>query len=146
VVTFREGRGGPLRGSQIRRGDWQLGADARVLAAAAACSCPSSAFLYRAQSPDGFDRGSGAEERKDGEEAVVGVGGLVETDIYEARNAEPLFYPAKPPAQWLMVAEVAGEVLVVLLAPSDSGDPTRCRPIGCYLAAKHLADRYREVR
>ena len=47
------------------------------------------------------------------------------SDIYEVWDAEPLFYPAKPPAHWLMVAEVAGEVLVVPLAPSDSGDPTR---------------------
>lgn len=65
-------------------------------------------------------------------------------DIQEVWNSDPLFYPAKPPAHWLMVAEVAGEVLVVPLAPSDSGDETRCRPIGCYVAAKHLADRYRE--
>jgi hypothetical protein len=61
-------------------------------------------------------------------------------DIYDVWDAEPLFYPAKPPAH----SEIAGEVLVVPLAPSDSGDPTRCRPIGCYVAAKHLADRYRE--
>lgn len=45
-----------------------------------------------------------------------------------------------------MVAEVAGEVLVVPIAPPDSGDTSRCRPIGCYRAAQHLADRYREDR
>ena len=45
-----------------------------------------------------------------------------------------------------MVAEVHGEILVVPLAPSDLNDPTRCRPIGCYVAAKHLADRYLEDR
>lgn len=32
------------------------------------------------------------------------------------------------------------------LAPSDSGDPTMCRPIGCYEAATHLANCYREDR
>jgi hypothetical protein len=45
-----------------------------------------------------------------------------------------------------MVAEVDARVLVVPLAPPDSEDPTRCGPIGCYLAAAHLADRYREDR
>jgi hypothetical protein len=49
--------------------------------------------------------------------------------IYEIWNSDPLFYPAKPPAHWLMVA-----------------DPAKCRPIGCYVAAKHLADRYRVDR
>ncbi|MBJ7401618.1 hypothetical protein [Mycolicibacterium sp.] len=68
-------------------------------------------------------------------------------DIREVWASDPLFYPAKPPAHWLMVAEVAGgTVLMVPLAPSRDGDPTRCRPIGCYLASKHLADRYRRDR
>ena len=59
-------------------------------------------------------------------------------DIYETWNSSPLFYPA----HWLMVADIEGEVLVVPLAPSDSADPTRCRPIGCYNASKQLADQY----
>lgn len=67
-------------------------------------------------------------------------------DIYEVWQSDPLFYPAKPPAHWLMVAEVAGVVLVVPLAPPDSDDPTKCRPIGCYVAATHLFTRYREDR
>ncbi len=67
-------------------------------------------------------------------------------DVYEAWRSEPLFYPASPPAHWLMVAEIAGDVLVVPLAAPDSDDRTKCRPIGCYRAAKHLADRYREDR
>jgi hypothetical protein len=58
--------------------------------------------------------------------------------------SDPLFYPAKPPAHWLMVAEVGGRVLVVPLAPPRSGDPRVCRPIGCYVAAEHLARTYRE--
>jgi hypothetical protein len=66
-------------------------------------------------------------------------------DVHDVRS-DPLFYPAKPPAHWLMVAEVAGRVLVVPLAPPDSGDACKCRPIGCYVAADHLADRYREDR
>ena len=67
-------------------------------------------------------------------------------DIYDVWDAQPVFYPAIPPAHWLMVAEIGGEVLMVPLAPSDHDDPTRCRPIGCYLAAKHLADQYKEDR
>ena len=55
-------------------------------------------------------------------------------------------FPAKPPADWLMVAEVGGRVLVVPVAPPDSGDLTRCRPIGCYEATEGLAQRYREDR
>ena len=67
-------------------------------------------------------------------------------DIYEIWHSDPMFYPAKPPAHWLMVAEIAGEVLMVPLAPSDHDDLTKCRPIGCYRAAKHLADHYKEDR
>ena len=46
-------------------------------------------------------------------------------DIYEVWESDPLFYPAIPPAHWLMVAEVDGRVLVVPLAPPRSGDPDR---------------------
>jgi hypothetical protein len=67
-------------------------------------------------------------------------------DIYDVWQADPLFYPAISPAHWLMVAEVGGQVLVVPLAPPDSNDPTRCRPIGCYVASKQLADQYRRDR
>jgi hypothetical protein len=67
-------------------------------------------------------------------------------DIDEVWQSDPLFYPAIPPADWLMVAEVAGRVLVVPLASPASGDPSRCRPIGCYLASKSLADQYRSDR
>ncbi len=67
-------------------------------------------------------------------------------DIYDAWHSDPLFYPAKAPARWLMVSEVGGRILAVPLAPPDSGDPTRCLPIGCYDAADHLARRYRKDR
>ncbi len=67
-------------------------------------------------------------------------------DIAEVWRSDPLFYPARPPAHWLMVAEVSGRVLVVPLTPARSGGVTRCRPIGCYVAADHLAQRYREDR
>lgn len=32
-------------------------------------------------------------------------GGLGIEDIYEVWESEPVFYPAKPPAHWLMVAD-----------------------------------------
>lgn len=67
-------------------------------------------------------------------------------DIEDVWASDPLFYPAKPPAHWLMCAEVAGRVLVVPLAPSRSGDHRHCRPIGCYQAAADLATRYRRDR
>ena len=54
----------------------------------------------------------------------------------------PLWCRQLRSARWLMVAQVSGAVLVVPLAPPDSGDPTRCRPIGCYVAAARLAARY----
>jgi hypothetical protein len=66
-------------------------------------------------------------------------------DIAEVWVSDPLFYPARPPAHWLMVAEVSGLVLMVPLAPSVH-DPTKCRPIGCYPASKFLAQTYREDR
>lgn len=67
-------------------------------------------------------------------------------DVMDVWAHEPLFYPAKPPAPWLMMAEVGGKVLVVPLAPSRSGDPQRCRPIGCYEAGDTTAARYRRDR
>lgn len=42
-------------------------------------------------------------------------------DAREAWSSDPRFFPAIPPAHWLMVAEVAGQVLVVPLAPPESG-------------------------
>jgi hypothetical protein len=72
--------------------------------------------------------------------------GLGIDDIYDVWRSDPLFYPAKAPAHWLMVSEVAGRILVVPLAPTDSGDTSKCRPIGCYDAAEQLARRYREDR
>lgn len=67
-------------------------------------------------------------------------------DIREVWASDPMFYPAKPPAHWLMVAEVDGTVLMVPLAPARDGNPNRCRPIGCYEASKRLADQYRRDR
>jgi hypothetical protein len=65
-------------------------------------------------------------------------------DIDDVWASSPLFYPAKPPAHWLMCAEVGGRILMVPLAPAGSGDPRRCRPIGCYEASQALAAQYRK--
>jgi hypothetical protein len=59
-------------------------------------------------------------------------------DIDDAWASDPLFYPARPPAHWLMCAEVGGRVLMVPLAPARSGDPQRCRPIGCTRPRRRL--------
>ena len=67
-------------------------------------------------------------------------------DVYDVWVNDPLFYPAKPSALYLMVAEVAGTVLIVPIAPSRSGDPSKCRPIGCYEASSGLAATYRRDR
>ncbi len=67
-------------------------------------------------------------------------------DVMDVWNSDPLFYPAKPPAHWLMLAEVGGRVLIVPLAPSRSGVPSKCRPIGCYEASSGLAATYRRDR
>ncbi|MGI8902190.1 MAG: hypothetical protein ACR2IP_00655 [Solirubrobacteraceae bacterium] len=67
-------------------------------------------------------------------------------DITDVWTSDPLFYPATPPAHWLMCAEISDRVLLVPLAPSRSGDPRRCRPIGCYEASPGLASHYRRDR
>jgi len=64
-------------------------------------------------------------------------------EVYEVWESEPLFYPAVPPAHWLLVGEVGGRVLVVPLAPPRSGDPRKCRPIGCYAVHGTTAEDYR---
>ena len=73
-------------------------------------------------------------------------GSLGVADVYDVWRSDPLFYPAKPPAHWLMVAKVSSTVLVVPLSPAESGNPAKCRPIGCYAASRHLAARYMEDR
>jgi hypothetical protein len=45
-------------------------------------------------------------------------------DIDDVWASDPLFYPAKPPAHWLMCAEVGGRVLVVRWLPRAAGTGT----------------------
>ncbi len=63
-------------------------------------------------------------------------------DIFDVWANAPLFYPARPPAEWLMVSAVGATVIVVPLASGSSGASTQCRPIGCYVASHWLAATY----
>jgi hypothetical protein len=67
-------------------------------------------------------------------------------DVEDIWASEPLFYPPshRPIGSWW--PKSGGGFLMVPLPPSTSGDPSRCRPIGFYLAADHLARRFREHR
>jgi hypothetical protein len=49
-------------------------------------------------------------------------------DVRDVWANSPIFYPAKPPADWLMVAEVHGRVLVVPLAPRGVAIPADADP------------------
>ncbi len=72
--------------------------------------------------------------------------GLGMDDVLDVWASDPIFYPAKPPAHWLLVAEVGGLIIVVPIAPSRAGNPRMCRPIGCYEASLGLAAIYRRDR
>jgi len=67
-------------------------------------------------------------------------------DVREVWASHPLFYPAHPdgPADWLMVAEIPGTVLVVALAPVSTW--RKCRPVAVYEAGPELVRRYRQDR
>ncbi|SRR6266540_3356755 len=70
-------------------------------------------------------------------------------DLDDVWNSDPLFYEGDDtgPADWLMVAEVpGGDVLVVALAPPNSGNPSKARPIGIQKASLYLERQYREER
>jgi hypothetical protein len=56
---------------------------------------------------------------------------------------DPLFYPAAEdgPADWLMAARLPEGIVLVPLARSRSGDPSKCRPIGIY-ESRALVARY----
>jgi len=70
-----------------------------------------------------------------------------EADLLDAW-ADPgaIFLPAAAdgPADWLFVASIPGDMIQAPLAPPDSGDPAKCRPIGLYRATQEQGRRYRE--
>jgi len=49
-------------------------------------------------------------------------------EVFDVWVSDPLFYPANPPAHWLMCAEVAGDVLVVPIAPPEQQTPASADP------------------
>ncbi len=65
---------------------------------------------------------------------------FTEEDLWEALEGDPVFFPAKPPAEWLMVSRVPGYTVVVPLLQGSS--PTRLRPIGIYEASDSMKERY----
>ena len=64
-------------------------------------------------------------------------------DLYDVWNSNPRFYQCDPPASLLMVAGVAGRVIVVPITFANSGDRAKCRPIGIFEAGRDLSERYR---
>ena len=62
--------------------------------------------------------------------------GYEPSDALDAWSDSPLFYEAKPPADWLMVGRIPGDVIVVPLMRPKSGDPSEARPIGIYPASE----------
>ena len=69
-----------------------------------------------------------------------------EHDVLDAYHCgEPRYFPAPEPEHWLLVAHIPGAFVVIPLAPSRSGDPAKCRPIGIYSAPQHLVALYEET-
>jgi len=75
-----------------------------------------------------------------GDLVAVGV-----EDIKEAYLGVPRFYEADEDreADWLMLGEVPGTLIIqVPLAPPNSGEYNRCRPIALYSAVTMLREKY----
>ncbi len=65
-------------------------------------------------------------------------------DVYEVWTDNPLFYPGREegPADWLMVGQVPGDILLVPLASAHRVN--KARPIGVYPCRGPLDRQYRE--
>lgn len=74
--------------------------------------------------------------------------GFTPDDVYDVYQGEPLYYQADEdgPADWLMTGAVPGDILTVPLAPPNSGDPTKARPIGVYRTGVEDRVKYEEDR
>jgi hypothetical protein len=70
--------------------------------------------------------------------------GMDVLDAYEVWTDTPLFYPGREngPADWLMVGEVPGAILLVPLMPGSRVN--KARPIGVYQAGGNLDRQYRQ--
>jgi hypothetical protein len=81
----------------------------------------------------------------DGRLLYIGLEDVRDLYVWEA----VLYYPADlsvGDAHWLMVGEIEGIVVTVPLAPPNSGDRKKCRPIGLYQASDAERERYRNDR
>jgi hypothetical protein len=47
---------------------------------------------------------------------------LTEEDVFDVYFGDPVFAPARPPAQWLMIGPVPGDMLTVPLAAAARDD------------------------
>ena len=83
-------------------------------------------------------------EGDDGRWIGVGIDDLL--DLWSSIATEFLEAKAVGPADWLMIGMVPGMILVVPLAPSRSGQPTQCRPIGIYSPSRDLRNTYLKGR
>ena len=67
-------------------------------------------------------------------------------DLNDILMNEPALFPAQVElgdADWILVGKPPGEPpLAVPLAPANSGDPRRTRPIGIFPASGGLLDKY----
>jgi hypothetical protein len=74
----------------------------------------------------------------------VSVGPEDILDLYH--YGDPLYFEGyeEGEADWLMIGIVPGLMLLVPLAPPNSGHPSRCRPIGLYSPSREQRQRYLE--
>jgi hypothetical protein len=79
-----------------------------------------------------------------GHPTAVGIADIY--DIYY--NDDPVFFVAEKEgdATWLMIGEVPGLRLLTPLADAESGDVTKCRPIGLYVPSLQQRARYERER
>jgi hypothetical protein len=78
-----------------------------------------------------------------GRQIAIGPEDLVDVYLF----GSPIFYPADPEkgdADWIMIGQVPGVVLVVPLARANSGNPAKCRPTSIHQATEREHRRYRE--
>lgn len=55
---------------------------------------------------------------------------FTEEDVYDAFFSDPIFVQAEPPAHWLMIANIPGDIVVVPVMPAASRH--QMRPLGIY--------------
>lgn len=80
---------------------------------------------------------------RDGRQVKVDLRDILDLYLWGAAR----YYEAPPEAgdaHWLMVGEIEGLLVTVPLAPPNSGDPAKCRPIGIFTTGSGLRKKYLE--